>query len=429
MNWISKALRKTARAALAVSLVSAAACSDFLEVQDPGRFTDESLDNPLALPAVANGVESDLWAAFDDFAMFGALFSDEMMHTGTWQQWDDMDKAKIAAGIGVDNGVFSSLVQRRKAAQEAQIRFERVLGAGATSSDLMARVIAAEAFSDLLLGMQYCEAPKEANGEIINDIALIQQSIPNFTRALTVATAANSAQYVKVATAARARAKLLTNDLAGALADAQAITDNAWVYQAKFSETINVAPNNVIANFAYYTRLKAGALDQVHWAEVDTVAGFMRDPWTGALDRRLPITRRGLSANGITPSFNQEKFKLLGDEITMLSGWEMRLIEAEVYMRQNNLVLALQRINQVRANANLAPVAATTQAEVQNYLLRERFAQLFLEGHRASDLARFNLITGLLGPGRATKFAMDIAEYQLNPHVNGVMAGRCPSKS
>lgn len=426
MNWTSNAMRRGAGAVAVLAIASATACSDFLEVQDPGRFTDESLNTPIALAAVANGAESDMWAVYDDFAMFNGLLSDEMMHVGTWQQWDDMDKGKLGPAIGTDNGVHSTMTVRRTAAQKAQERFETVMPDSANRTELMARMLAVEGWLNLMLGMHACESPKEANGDILTDVQMYELAIPVLTEAITVAKAASSPDYERFATAGRARAKLLSGDLAGALADAQTIPD-AWKYVAKFSETNG--PNSTIAQLSYATRLKAGSLDQVHWAEVDTVAGYMKDPWTGALDKRLAFSRRGLSANGITPNFNQEKFKNLGDDINMASGWEMRLIEAEVHMRQNNLGQALTLINKVRANAQLAAINPTTAADVQKALLYERFAQLFLEGHRANDLYRFNLVTSILGPGRATKFAMNTDELNLNPNTNGNTAGRCPTRS
>jgi hypothetical protein len=107
----------------------------------------------------------------------------------------------------------------------------------------------------------------------------------------------------------------------------------------------------------------------------------------------------------------------------------MRLIEAEVHMKKNNLPQAMTLINKVRAHANLAAVSATTAQEVQKYLLWERFAQLFLEGHRMQDLARFGLTAQEVGTGRPTKFAMDTGELNLNPNTLGKTEGRCPAKS
>jgi hypothetical protein len=104
---------------------------------------------------------------------------------------------------------------------------------------------------------------------------------------------------------------------------------------------------------------------------------------------------------------------------------EMRLIEAEVYMKKNDLVRAMERINYVRAKAGLGPVTATTPADVQEKLLHERFAQMFLESHRMHDLQRFGLVDEVLGANRPVKFPLHATEIQLNSHVNGSLTGRC----
>ena len=82
-------------------------------------------------------------------------------------------------------------------------------------------------------------------------------------------------------------------------------------------------------------------------------------------------------------------------------------------------------INYVRDNAGLSPVTATTADDVQEKLLHERFAQMFLEAHRMVDLHRFGLVGEVLGTGRPTKFPLESGEIQLNSHVNGQLAGRC----
>jgi hypothetical protein len=88
----------------------------------------------------------------------------------------------------------------------------------------------------------------------------------------------------------------------------------------------------------------------------------------------------------------------------------------------------MEQINKVRAHAGLEAVSGTTAEDVQKYLLWERFAQLFLEGHRANDLARFGLARDL-GTNRATKFPLNTTELQLNSHTFGVTTGRCPART
>jgi hypothetical protein len=408
-----------------LGVATSVACSDFLNVEDPGRYTDEALNSPAALNAVANGVEADMQGQYDDFASFHGLLSDELMHTGTWVQWDDMDTGKLGPAIGTDNGVHSSLIQRITAAKKAQERFATVLADSANRSVVMARMIATEGWVNLLMGMHACESPKEAGGAVVPDTEMYDIAISVLTNAITVAKAANSVEYERFATAGRARANLFANKLDAALADAKTIPDT-YVYNAKFSDT---GTNNNLSAFTYRTRLKAGGLDQRRWATIDTIAGFMRDPATGELDKRVAVTRAGNGADNVKKFYAQEKFKNLSDDIAMTSGWEMRLIEAEVYMKKNDFTNALAMINKVRANAGLAPVTGTTQAQIQTHLLNERFAQLFLEGHRATDIARFGLTATVLGTGRAIKFALTTDEINLNPTIAGKATGRCPAKS
>jgi hypothetical protein len=289
-----------------------------------------------------------------------------------------------------------------------------------------------------MMGMNNCESPKEPLGEIVSDIEMYKLSIPLLTNAANIATAANNTQYKNWAISARARANLMAGNFDAALADAGTIPDD-YVFYSSFTNA-GAGASNYIVTVSYRGRNKAAGLDERHWAEVDTIAGFMRDPYTQVLDKRLPIThpRNERGGDGVTQHYNQELYRDPGDDIPMTNGFEMRLIEAEVYWRKGDLVRALERINYVRKNAfcrtcadkspaDLAPLAATTDANlVLNYLLRERFATLYLQGgQRMNDLHRFNKVTEVLGRNRPTKFPLTSSEIQLNPHVNGSLVGRC----
>jgi hypothetical protein len=422
-------LDRKARTGLALVLggLTVIACSDFLSIEDPSRFTDEALDTPLALNAVANGVEADLLQQVDDFGWTFGHMSDELIHTGTWNPDADVDKGRSPSVLGGSGGFQSNLLARRTAAQNAQLRFVKVLGDSANRTVLMARVVAIEAWANLYMGMFNCESPKEPNGAIVPALEMLKLSIPLFTKAADIAKIANSQTHERWAIAGRARAKLFSGDLDGALADAALIPDN-FVYSAKFSAT---NAGNTLVSFAYRARLKAAGLDVHHRAKVDTIAGFVRDPYTGQNDRRLNITHQPneRGADGVTQYYNQEKFKNLEDDIVQVSGWEMRLIEAEAYMRKSNLPQAMIQINKVRANAGLDAVTATTAAKVQEHLLWERFAQMFLEGMRMYDLHRFNLVGTVLGAGRPTQYPLDGSEITLNPNTLGSLEGRCFPKS
>ena len=87
-------LTRTMRIMLGVAIGAAAmttiACKDFLKVQDPGRFTDEALNNTTVLPSVANGVEGEFQQVYDNFVVYTGLNSDELINSSTWIDWADM---------------------------------------------------------------------------------------------------------------------------------------------------------------------------------------------------------------------------------------------------------------------------------------------------------------------------------------------------
>ncbi len=108
----------------------------------------------------------------------------------------------------------------------------------------------------------------------------------------------------------------------------------------------------------------------------------------------------------------------------------MRLIEAEVSWRAGQLNNAIATMNALRARAGVAlpPLPATTNATtVRDYLLSERFAELFMEGHRMADLYRFNLVAATpgLGAGRLMRFPLSQFEAIWNASIEDVSSQRC----
>src|SRR5690554_352032 len=210
MSLMRTAIGRMGSGALVLAIFSATACEDFLEVQDPGRYTDEALNTPLALNAVANGVEGDFTSDFANIAWNFGQMSDELMHTGTWNPHNQLDRGDtptlVNQGTGQPQGGFLS---DRTAAQKAQERFTSVMGDTASRSELMARVVAIEGWANLALGMYNCESPSEPNGPIVSDIEMYKLAIPLLTQAATIANTAGSSKYENFAIAGRARANLL----------------------------------------------------------------------------------------------------------------------------------------------------------------------------------------------------------------------------
>jgi hypothetical protein len=75
--------------------------------------------------------------------------------------------------------------------------------------------------------------------------------------------------------------------------------------------------------------------------------------------------------------------------ITLSSGAEMRLIEAEHALIDGDIPGAVALINQLRTAAGVPTVTATTAADAWTELKRERGIVLWLEGRRMNDFRRW----------------------------------------
>jgi starch-binding outer membrane protein, SusD/RagB family len=415
--------------------VLVAACDDILTVADPQRYTSEDLDQ--ALDAVASGVEGDMHWAIDQLVIHAELNSDVYRHTGTWAGYEDFDRGTFNYGnSGGSNTPLARLLQARWAAIDAKERFERVMD-NATASPLYVQVQVVEGITDLLLGQNWCEAPLEPMGAAVPDTQILESAVQKLTTGQSLAQAAGQAEWARVAQAARARAHLLLGNYGQAAQDAAAIPDG-FMYAAKFS-TNSGRQNNSIVSLTTAGENRAAGIREIWWDMVDTDAHLLRDPWTDELDPRVPIRFVGeLGVNGFTDHYSQWKYRDRGFDIPMFHTGEMRLIQAEAAWRDGDLASATDLMNGVRAAAGLSALPATTDpAVVRDYLIHERFAQMFMEGQRMSDLGRFGLFTeidifrgelpntNIFGPNRPVKFPLSRAEAVNNPEIADDAGVRC----
>jgi SusD/RagB-like outer membrane lipoprotein len=430
--------------AVVAAVVLLSGCNGLLEVSDPSRFTDDELD--LARDAVANGAEGEFHGAFDDLIYYSALLGDEWQHTGTWALWDDADHGRIRYAQNPADFTMNNLLRARFAAQDAQARFQRVLGAGAASSPLMAQVLTVDGLIDLILAENYCEAPAGQGTAAISDVGMYQQAITKLQNAQAVASASgprNNVNFAMVAQAGIARAHLMLGNNAQALAAAQGVP-TAFSYSAVYTQD---GRRNDIVFLSTAGYNKAGGMREKWWSQVDIAARMLRDPFTGELDARVPIRhdilangKDDLGVDGITPFYSQWKYQGLNNTIEIIGGREMRLIEAEVAWRNDDYPGAMTILNALRADAGLSAVANPgTRDGVFNILLHERFAENFMEAHRTNDLYRFNLTAAFVARGdfdsptakgkssldRATKFPVSQLEAINNTAIEDDVSVRC----
>ena len=332
------------------------------------------------------------------------------------------------------DGTQNSLLRARWFAQDAEARFQRVLGdAEAESSPLTAQVRMSGAMADLYIGLAYCEAPGEPSGPAINSQALLRQAESKFTTAMSTASAAGTPEFQTAAQAGRAIARLMTGDYAGAAADAAAVPDG-FSYDAIFNQQ---STNSVVVLTTKNFNEAAGLMYK-WWPQIDQSdnSGFFRDIFTDAPDQRMPVFFDGeVATDNETPHYSQWKYNKDTDDIPMVHSDHMRLIQAEAMMNAGDYAGATAILNDLRDAVGLAPLdVAADQATMQENLLSERLAELFMEGFRAVDLHRFGLTAQIFGElndgerdatGRPTQFSMTDTEAVVNAQIDNDLAQRC----
>jgi SusD family len=436
--------RQFGRVAVAAMLTTmlAAGCSGVFDVEDPQAFGDGDLNDPVIVKNVADGAEGSLHQSVDDVVVVASLLGDEVESTSTWIDWEDISEGRLRgdwATVGSFSGPQDAVLRSRFAAQSAAERIKKVLGASANQSPLLTQVSWVDGFADLVLGMTYCEGPLTQGGPRSPNTAFFTQAVSKLTAALTLANglaAADQARWVPLIRASRARANLYAGNYDAALADAQAVPAG-FVKNAVYAEAAGVQQSTT-GNQFHQNRNRSGGLRRLYHNRVlgtfgsTYTTGYLADWFEPTKpDPRMAVTRRAgeLGVNNRFAYFGITKYNDRGADQPLVRKAEMDLIEAEVFMRRGDFTSMAAKINGLRTAVGLAAIPApTSAAAAQNVLLNERMAVLFVEGFRAYDLHRFNLVTQVLGANRATMLPLSRNEILANANMKEGEAS-CPKIS
>jgi hypothetical protein len=170
-----------------------------------------------------------------------------------------------------------------------------------------------------------------------------------------------------------------------------------------------------------------------------TQTGDPRVRWSE--DPRFPVGEVQRPGIGNVPWKFQQKYRTYNDGINLVSGREMRLIEAEALLVAGNWQAAMPFINGLRTSRvstttsqPLQPWPAANLAEAWTALRRERGIELWLEGRRLNDLRRWkaNNTPGtlhpledptnaqtFLSPQQQLCIPISDAEMETNPNLRG----------
>lgn len=428
---------------LTAAVVLAVGCSGVFDVEDPQAFGNEDLNDPVIIKNVADGAEGALQQSVDDVIVHTSLLGDEVESTSTWIDWEDVSEGRLR-GDWATTGTFSAgqdnVLRARFAAQSAADRIKTVLGSAANTSPLLTQVSWVDAYADLFLGMSICEGPLTQGGPRSPNTAFFPQAVTKLTAALTLANglaAADKAKWIPIIQASRARANLFAGNYDAALADALTIPAG-FRKDAVYAEAAAVQ-QSWTGNQFHQNRNRSGGLRRKYHNRVlgtfnsaSYTTGYLADWYDPTKpDPRMAVTRKQgeLGVNNRFAYYGITKYNDRGADQPMVTSKEMNLIAAEVYMRKGDFANMAVKLNAERTAVGLAPIPTPANAaDAQTALLNERMAVLFVEGFRAYDLHRFNLVGTALGPQRATMLPLSRNEILANPSMKEGEA-TCPKLS
>lgn len=379
----------TAAAAIATFMISGC------EVVNPGPVQDEFLAEDASQPGLVNGS----WRRLSETLSYGnytmAILSREIFPGGQIGAFGH--DVQVQGGYvepGDDVGRWNDTQQARFIAETAIKRFTEV----GADDDMMYLAHLYAGFAYRTLGEWWCacvldsQDPDEPEpGVYIEGTdSMFTRAVWNFTQALSYA---SSEAEQNAARGARASAYLWLDQYALAAGDAAAIPDD-FVFNIEFN-----ALEQDYYNGVYWSNARTPYLS---WSLIHT---WQREEYDRSGDPRLayfddpdfPFAVGSLSGYGQVPWINASKYANQGDDQRLVSGWEMRLVEAEAILAQGgDHTQALELINQVRrrnisedTGVALPDYTSANSTETWQWLKQERGIELWLEGRRLGDERRW----------------------------------------
>ena len=402
MNAYNKTIPGWARwGAALIALAGAAACTtdEILSVTDPDIIPPVSVPSPAGANATRLGALARLntsTSGGESLFLLGGLFSDEWNNGDSFIARQEIDQRVIT----IEN---SFLTTANRALHRARLSAEQALDLldqhdpNAPAANV-AEMYFVEAFVENVMAEHYCNGiifstvvdGIEEYGSPITTTETFQRALAHADSGLALITGTTTAD-VRVRNALRVlRGRILLNlnrpaDAALGLSAVPA----TFVYQMAHAQT---ATDNQIWAFNNSARRYS----------VSNNEGTNGLNFATANDPRLLTCQGGdatCRAIGVTsttrddlttPIYIQRIWPTRESSVTIVSGIEARMIEAEAQLRAAQPTAALATLNVARATVTglAALTDAGTDAARVDQLFRERAFWMFSTGHRTGDLRR-----------------------------------------
>ena len=399
--------RSVATAVAAVALLAGGCLSSdrILSVEDPDIINPADVQSAAGANAVRVGALSRLNIATsgqgggldEGLFMLGGMLADEWINGDSFIDRQAVDQRVIPPADGFLTEA-DRLIQRARLSAEQATQLLKQYSPSAPGWQ-PAEMYFVEAFAENLVGEDYCNGlvfshvvnGREQYGQQITDQAAFQLALDHVDSGLTLIGTASDTASLRVKYAlqvTRGRILLNLNRYADA-ATSVAGVPTSFKYQERHSLT---STTNAVWSLNNNNRRYSVASNE----------GANGLNFATANDPRLPVCQGGdatCKANGVTQTSRDDLGKpfvvqliwpTAASSVTIVSGIEARMIEAEAQLAANDPTAALATLNAARATVpGLAPLTdAGSPAARVDQLFRERAFWFFSTGHRLGDMRR-----------------------------------------
>ena len=464
-------MKHTAKLLVLVAVAAAlaqAGCNDPLTVKLPDIIPPSALSDSAALATLRAGAIGDFDIAYtgdhpdgsggtgEGVILYGGLLADEFVNSETFPTRIQVDSRNItyAAGSTTNSDVdlwYRLMHRARRSAEIAAGRYRAIAPADPAYPEMLTLagytyIFFAETYCSGTAVSQIDSAGKITYGQPLTTTQLLDTAIARFDSAIHIAMTRDTtdpsvqAGLINFASVGKARALLFQGSTQVAAAAAVAATvPTDFVYQLQHTTTTDRENNGVFNGGATDGRYSIS--DSVPGDSTtqgrEGINGF---PFLTVPDPRTPmLLDPNGSFDGATPLWDNLRYGGRASPITLATGVEARLIEAEAALNAGQTATFFTKLNDPRSqpgarayfnsnpvdlsNPNTAAIgvlpnltgADTVSAGgAVNLLFAERARWLWLTAHRLGDLRRLVRPLANGGYGRA-----DAAVWPTGPYFKG----------
>jgi len=377
---------------------SIGACDSIVEVTDPDIVTPGSLASEAGIQTLRAGTLGDLAIAMSGSAaghgatagliVMSGLMADEFDYSGTFPTRREGDTRLVQNTNGTMDRIYGNLHRARAAAVATVDLAAEFGGVPAVESEMQSIV----GYSYVMFGETFCagvpfsRAPADGGeleyGQPLSTADMFTTAGTWFDQAIS---AGGGSDLTNLARVGKARALLGLGQVAAA-ASAVASVPTDFIYNIEHSSNTSRQQNGIYIMSTVrrqYSIAEGKGGNGLNFRSV----GDSRVTWDGG-------TATG--QDDITTYYNQLKYTSASAPVSLASGIEARLIEAEAAAQSGNTSQVQSIHNTLRAGIGLAPLDLTgmTAAEVRAAHFEERAYWLYASGRRHGDLRRLVSVYG-----------------------------------